>query len=294
VAFRSAIPTDPEMEERMRNFSCLIVAVLASAALACGRRGAPPVASATPPKFGDARIDRPFVVFNQRSFVIDHVGVPMRPPVSIGSRPSPETIASDDCSVVQVDATGALVGLRNGRVVVRSRGGEGSSLDVEVKAVSGIALSPPQLVLEPGGSSALIVTAADGSGEVGPAAVTWGTSAPSVVSVLDGRIQAIRPGSARIVATYGGATAAADIMVRAPAEAPIRVEPSRARMRVGDVWVFQAIAGSQSVRAQWKVADARVLRPVQDGLVQARRRGRSQVCATVDERTVCSQVEVSP
>ena len=112
----------------------LATAVLAL--VACGRDASAP--APVPPRplapaIGESPVDRPFVVFRDRELLIDRLEVAVPAPVSVGSRPSADTMASDSPEVVSVDPSGALVAHRPGSTVIRSLHGEGSALAVRVE-----------------------------------------------------------------------------------------------------------------------------------------------------------------
>lgn len=198
-----------------------------AAALGCGQRagssalgeGAPAAAAPVPPA--------PFVVFTKSRLVIDQLWHPVPAPVTVGSQPSPETLWSDAPDVVEVSAGGALVARRNGRATVRARGGEGSQLEVEVRAVSAFSVRPAKLTLRPGATGKLEIVAA-GSGElIPPEAAQWASDAPQVVVVIGGTVEAgARVGAANILVTYGGQSARALVAVERPRPAPVRKRPA--------------------------------------------------------------------
>lgn len=155
----------------------------------------------------------PFVVFSATEFTIDRLGVPVPVPATVGSSPSPQTLASDAPEVVSVDATGSLVGHRSGRATVRTADGR-SSLEVEVKAVSAFAVVPARLGLRPGGKGRLRLVAAGSGEELPGAAAQWASDAPEVALVFGGEVEASgRPGTSNVLVTYGGQSARAVVVV---------------------------------------------------------------------------------
>ena len=77
-------------------------------------------------------LDREFVVFSVPTLAIDRLGVPVPPPVTVGSRPGPGTLLSDAPDVVRIDWDGSLIAVREGAAHVRAVG-TGSSLAVTVR-----------------------------------------------------------------------------------------------------------------------------------------------------------------
>ncbi len=78
-------------------------------------------------------LDREFVVFTAPSVAMDRAGAPVAAPVTVGSRPSPATMTSDDPQVVTVEPNGALAAHREGTTFVRAAG-SASVLKVVVHA----------------------------------------------------------------------------------------------------------------------------------------------------------------
>ncbi len=250
---------------------------------------------ANAPAAGESAVDRPHVVFSQRSLVIARLGVPTVPPVSVPSRPSPETMRSDDPATVRVHESGTLVGLRPGRTTIRTLHGEGSSLEVEVRAPRTIRVEPQRLDLEPERAGALDIFDADSGERLPPEAAQWVSDAPRRATVIGGRVQAgSEMGPASVSVRFGDAEGRALVLVRGAAGGSLSVNPARARLRAGEVRAFQAFNRSGPVSAEWTSSDRRVAAPLQAGLFHARSAGRANICATALGRRACSSVEVSP
>lgn len=97
-------------------------------------------------------LGREFVVFAEQRIVIDRLDSPRAPPVTVGSRPGPETMSSDDPSIVTVEPNGALVAHRDGSAQVRAPG-SGSALMVIVRTRGDIAASRRAASTRPTGVS---------------------------------------------------------------------------------------------------------------------------------------------
>ena len=250
---------------------------------------------ANAPAIGDSPVDRPHVVFRRRSLVISRLGVPVAPPVSVPSRPSPETMRSDDPDTVRVEASGALVGLRPGRATIRTLHGEGSSLEVEVRAPRGIRVEPQQLRVEPERSAVLEVFDADTGERLPPEAAEWASDAPWRVTGAGGRVQAGNElGPASVSVRFGDAEGRALVVVRVAGREPLSVSPPKVRLTVGEVRMFQAFGRNGPVGAEWTSSDRRVAAPLRAGLFHARSPGRATICSAARGRRACSSVEVSP
>jgi hypothetical protein len=253
------------------------------------------VSSLNAPRPGESPVDQPFVVFSQRSFVIDRLGAPVRPPVSVGSAPSIDTIRSDDPSIVQVDRSGALLGIGNGATRVRTLQGEGSSLEVEVRAaIGGIEVVPQRLEVDPGMTARFEVVDAATRQRLPAEAASWVSAAPERASVRGGQVVGgSTPGATAVTVQYGGADAKAEVVVRSP-RGRRSLSPPKALLRVGDVRNFQVFNGGGLATSSWQSRNAKVVASLGSGLFQARRAGRTQVCARSLAQQVCSDVEVRP
>lgn len=237
---------------------------------------------------------RPFVVFQGTRVTLDRLEVPTPPPVAAGSQAGPETMVSDDPTVVSVSPAGDLVAHRNGLTTIRTRHGEGSMLIVEVAEVAAIRLVPESLELRPGQEVRIQVVTADGK-PVPPDGVQWGTSAPRRAHVLGGKVIAGgEPGVAKVLARVGGRVAEAEVVVREGTARRLVVAPPQARLRPGGVKLFQARGAFGPVAAAWRSSNEAVIAPMQGGLFLARAAGVAEVCAVALDSTRCARVEVRP
>lgn len=277
------------MRERRPSLALL----LSMALLACesGARERADAVEAAQPRPIPA--DRPFVVFSKTHVVLDRLEIPTPPPVSVGSRPGPDTLLSDDPTLVGIAPDGQLVAHRNGRTAIRTLHGEGSLLVVEVAEVNGIRLKPDRMELRPGQGTAIRVLAADGS-VLPPHAVQWGTTSPRRALVLGDKVIAgSEAGTAKVVARYGSQVAEAEVVVRSRSPKGMVVVPASARLRPGAVQNFQASGRSGPVPVRWRSSNAGVVAPMQGGLFLARAAGVAEVCAVTADSTKCATVEVS-
>ncbi len=278
----------------MRNPTQALWLLVVLSAVGCGSPGqeaggAPP---ADRPDAGSA--SRPFVVFHRDRVTLDRLESPTPPPVAAGSHPGPETMVSDDPTVVSVNAAGDLVGHRNGLTAIRTRHGEGSMLVVEVADVGAIRLEPERLELRPGQEARIQVVGSDGR-PVPVEGIQWGASAPRRAHVVGGKVIAGgETGVAKVLARVGGRVAEAEVVVRAGPARKLVVAPHHARLRPGVVKLFQATSAAGPVAAAWRSSNEAVIAPMQGGLFLARAAGVAEVCAVALDSTKCARVEVRP
>jgi len=134
----------------MRNAERALTAVAALAVLSLSCQGEADLAATGTPR-DEVRIDevrrgldRAFVVFLAPALTVGELAGRVRPPVTVGSRPSPATMASSAPEVVSVEADGSLVPRRAGRAEIRALGGK-SQLEVTVEPAQAVQLvEPPQ------------------------------------------------------------------------------------------------------------------------------------------------------
>jgi uncharacterized protein YjdB len=242
---------------------------------------------------GQSFVDSPFVVFSQPSIVIDRLEVPVRAPVAVGSTASTTTMQTNDATVVTGTPSGELLAHRNGHARIRAARGEGSALEVEVRALRSLLVEPPTLVLVPGGEARITVLG-DGT-ELSQDEVRWTISDPSAVSIRGGLVRAAAtPGMHTITARNGALYATVHVSVEAPTNWSVSVRPARLRMKKGQVSTFQAFLPSGSVSARWESSRPGILAVLDGGLVQAVAVGDAKVCAVSAGRKGCSEVEVTP
>lgn len=178
-------------------------ALIAAGLTACGGLSQSPTEpQKAGPVAGEAAVDKPFVGFRQASLTIDRLEVPVAPPVTPGSGPSPATLASGAPDVVSIQADGSLVAHRNGRATIRALQG-GGTLTVDVFAVAGLRAEPPTLRVGTGMAALPVLKA--GEAVIPADSASWYSNAPDVAMVEDGRIRAgPAKGIATLTAVYGG------------------------------------------------------------------------------------------
>lgn len=239
------------------------------------------------------RRGKAFVVFAVPDFVIDRTAVPILPPMTPGSELSPTTAFSEAPDIVSVDPSGALVGRRNGRALVRAVD-TGSVLRVLVAAVESIRIVPDRVRLEPRAQTRLRLIASDGT-EIPAGAATWATSSSEVATVWKGLVHAGRAErTAVLTATYGDRSTTVEIEVVAASVPVFAVRPARARFRVGSMLSFDALSQAGPIDALWSTSNPRVATRMAGALFRGESPGTASVCATAGARRACTNVEVVP
>lgn len=138
------------------------------------------------------------------------------------------TWATSNTAVATVSSSGVVSARGSGPVeIAASSEGQSAVAQVTVAAppstsIGSVTVAPSSLTLEVGSTAKLAATvkASDGSTLSGQS-VTWSTSNSSVAKVAsDGRVTAVASGLAKITATSGGKSAAAEVVVPTSATVP--------------------------------------------------------------------------
>ncbi len=261
------------------------LAVLAVGVASCS--GAPEGRGASAPG------EQPFAVFTKGQLVIDRLGMPFAPPITVGSTASPQTLRSDAPEIVEVDAAGALVGRRNGRALVRSPTDPAQVLEVEVRAASALAVSPAVIKIRPGGAAHLKLVSGGGGEEVPAEAAVWATTRPDVAMVVGGRVEAgPKTGTATVTVTYGGQAATAQVVVAEEPGPAFSVRPQAPSLRVGQAVTFEAVSPRGPVEARWAAKEPQFLARSGPSTFVAVAPGRVSVCGEAGGRAACTTVIV--
>src|SRR5690606_15546081 len=123
---------------------------------------------------------------------------------------NPEIATVDDNGRVTARMTGLAL------IVAAAVGCEAETLTVAVDPeVSEVRVTPEATTIAVGENETFTVAVLDAGGtEISDPPVTWSSTNPDVASIDDeGRVDAVAPGSAGIVATVGGVADTADIVV---------------------------------------------------------------------------------
>ena len=189
-------------------------------------------------------------------------------------------------AVASIDKDGLVKGLAAGKTQITATAQDGSgakamvTLTIGAATAQSINLSASRAKLYVGG----VTRKLKGSGQLGvkvkPAdsrpKLTWSSSAPNVVGVKQGKLQAKKAGSATItVTTDGGLSASCDVVVeRLPTKVGL---PKRKAVHVGKTINLKAdlkMDGTADVR--WRSVNPRIAK-VQNGVVKGIRAGKTRI-----------------
>ena len=210
-----------------------------------------------------------------------------------------------------VDTTGIVRGGFRGSVqVVAMAVGPAGRHTEEVRVrvtpapAARLELSTAGLKLAVGSRYTVLGTAKSAENDLRNDEISFSSSNPRLVSVsTDGRLLALRPGTAVITGVAGTARATVDVEVTAAVPATIAVSPATSAARTGDVVRFTMVVKDRTGRAieglavRWSVAAMGPTGAAQidaDGAFVAEEQGTYTVTASAGNVTTDASVRVSP
>ena len=126
--------------------------------------------------------------------------------------------------------------------------------------------------------------------------VTWSSSDASVATVEDGKVTAIKIGTATIKAKAGDKTATCSIMVVPTEVSSITLDKSTASMEVGETVTLTATVGPDDATDNtitWTTSDATVA-TVSNGVITAKKLGTATIIAKAGDKTATCLIMVVP
>ncbi len=150
----------------------------------------------------------------------------------------------------------------------------------------------PELTSKP-----LVARVTDQTGLLKADPVSWTTTNASVVSVTDGLVSGVAPGTAMVIASAGNAADSATIVVTQN-DLSVEVEPSAAAVAMGDTLEFTATVRTRSGDVvsvntyQWTSSDTATAEFLSSGTLHTKREGDLSVMAEALHRRGYSSVKV--
>jgi len=199
------------------------------------------------------------------------------------------TWTSESTAIATVDSTGLVTGKGNGIAVITAKtedGGFKASSRVTVQgAVTGVKLNKSQTTIAVGGSENLIAT-------VEPASavnknVDWFCSPSGIVSVVNGKVTALKAGAAAVTVKTqeGGIIATCSVTVQAATVTPTAVTLTPASLSLEEGKTAQLTptvtpADATNKNVEWKSSNSAIASVSAVGLVRAEKAGTATVTAT--------------
>ena len=205
------------------------------------------------------------------------------------------TWSTSDTQVATVDQNGKVTAVDGGTATIKAACGEKSAecaITVTV-SVESITLDKASLELKKGESANLVAT-------VGPAnaddkTVTWSSSAPEVATVENGKVTAVKSGSAIITASAGNKSATCTVSVTTPVTG-VTLDLSSITLEEGQSTTITATVSPEDADNKtltWSSDKANIATVDNAGKVTAVAEGTATIKATVGEFSASCTVTVS-
>ena len=200
--------------------------------------------------------------------------------------------ASSDSNIASVDASGKVTAKAVGNATITAKAGDKTAIcEVTVKAaepttvaVTEVALNKTTLELTVDGTETLTATVKPDNAT--NKTVTWSTSDSTVATVADGKVTAIKEGTATITATAGDKSATCKVTVKAKgpvATESITVTPATVTVEIGKTTVLGVTFNPENVTDKtvaWTSSDTNKATVDSKGAVTAKAEGTVTITAT--------------
>ncbi len=168
------------------------------------------------------------------------------------------------------------------------------SLNVQVDIpVSAVTLNKSSLSLEIGKSETL--TAAVAPANASDKAVTWKSSNTAVATVANGKVTAVKAGTADITATAGGKSATCKVTVKAagPTVKKLSLNAKKLTLGVKETYSLKATVNPKSAAksVKWE-SNKSAVATVKNGKVTAKKAGTAKITASVGSKSATCTVTV--
>jgi uncharacterized protein YjdB len=202
-----------------------------------------------------------------------------------------------------VDEAGNVTAQRSGEATVTAAVGEvKGAAQVVVSIPASVSVSSISRDLRPGETVVLTVVVVDDAAKpvTVPRTITWSSSDPEVARVVDGKLEAVGPGSATITAAAGSLKGTSAVRVRIPDFARLALTPAKTQtLKKGDRLTFKVAALDKKgqkvagVPVSWKSSDPRVATVSADGIVAAVKKGSAKITASASGKAATVGVTVT-
>ena len=202
-----------------------------------------------------------------------------------------------------VDEAGNVTAQRSGEATVTAAVGEvKGAAQVVVSIPASVSVSSVSRDLRPGETVVLTVVVVDDAAKpvTVPRTITWSSSDPEVARVVDGKLEAVGPGSTTITAAAGSLKGTTAVKVRIPDFARLALTPAKTQtLKKGDRLTFKVAALDKKgqkvagVPVSWKSSDPRVATVSADGIVAAVKKGSAKITASASGKAATVGVTVT-
>ena len=204
--------------------------------------------------------------------------------------------ASSNASVARVNS-GTVTALKEGTATITaSAGGKSSTCTVKVStkvvSVTSITLDKTSLSMKVGETET--ITATVNPDNATDKSVTWGSSDVSVATVADGRVTAMKSGTAIITAKSGSCIAECTVNISVDVES-VTLDKTTLSLTVGETATLTATVKPDDAtdkNVTWTSSDESVAK-VADGKVTAVKSGKATITAKCEDKTAECAVTVT-
>ena len=182
--------------------------------------------------------------------------------------------------------------------ITATAGGKSAKCEVTVQRkvveVTGVSLNKTELTLSPGGTFQLEATVSPS--DATDKTVTWTSSDPSKVTVENGLVKAVSPGTASVTATAGSKSAKCEVTVQPKVVEVTGVSLNKTELTLSPGGTFQLEAtvspsDATDKTVTWTSSDPSKV-TVENGLVKAVSPGTASVTATAGNKSAKCEVTV--
>lgn len=207
------------------------------------------------------------------------------------------TWSSSNSSIAAVES-GKVTAIKEGTATITAKAGEKTAtctitVKKKVIAVEKVSLNKSELTLNRGGEETLVATVSPGNAT--DKTVSWSSSDASIASVdNNGKVKALKGGTATITAKAGEKTAACKVTVIVPVES-IKLNLSSQTIKVNET--LQLIAtitpnDATEMKVTWSSSDNKIATVSADGLVKGISDGEAVITASAGGHTADCKLTV--
>ncbi len=210
------------------------------------------------------------------------------------------TWSTSDTSIATVDANGKVTAVKEGTATITAKAGEKTAtcnvtVSKDVVSVMGITLNKTELVLNEGSSETLVATVSPE--DATDKHVTWSTSDSNIATVDNGKVTAVKEGTATITAKAGEKSATCKVTVSKNIVAVSGISLNKKEIALNEGASETLVATVKPDNATdktitWSTSDANIAK-VDNGKVTAVKVGTTTITAQAGEKSATCKVTVS-
>ena len=211
------------------------------------------------------------------------------------------TWSTSDSNVATVDENGKVTAVKEGSASITAKAGEQSAtckvaVSKNVVAVTGISLNKTTLTLTEGDSETLVATVTPD--DATDKTVTWSSSDSAVATVDNGKVTAVKEGTATITAKAGEKSATCSVSVSKNVIAVTEITLNKTSLSLKEDESETLVAtvkpdDATDKTVTWSTSDSNVATVDESGKVAAIKEGSATITAKAGEQSATCKVAVS-